>query len=268
MNRARLTDEQILSFAERGYLVVPDMVAGADLDRADAEAGRLIAAQPPPPGHTGHHFYWRSPAESPALFGLLERPGGILPTAGQLTGADGVAVAFGQVQLALNIPPHPHKPGRPHLDGYQPGQAIPGTFTLLAGLLLTDQLSDNGGNLWVWPGTHLTHAAFFAERGPGAFAEAAGYPDIDWPEPVQIHGRRGDVLLAHYLLGHNIGGNYEGGRIRRALYWRLRAPGHTARWADCLADPWHEFESVRRVLTAQTSPEGRASRYRAERPGS
>lgn len=259
MNRAPLTDTQLRSFAERGYLVVPDLVGQADLDRANAEADRLIAGEPPPEGHTGHYFYWRRPAESPVLFEIVQRQGGILQTAGQLTGGDGAAVALDHVQLALNIPPHPHRPGRPHIDGYQPGQATPGTFTLLAGLLLTDQLGDNGGNLWVWPGTHLAHAAFFAERGPGAFAEAAGYPDIDWPEPVQIHGRRGDVLLAHYLLGHNIGGNYEGGRTRRALYWRLRAPGHAGRWADCLADPWHEFEAVRRVLTAQARPEGLSS---------
>jgi hypothetical protein len=252
-----LTAGQLRSFAECGYLVLPDLVSHADLDRAEAEADRLIAEEPPPEGHTGHHFYWRRPAESPVLF---EVQGGILQAAGHLTGGAGVAVAFDQVQLALNIPPHLHKPGRPHIDGYQPGQTTPGTFTLLACLMLTDQHSDNGGNLWVWPGTHLTHAAFFAERGAGAFAGAAGYPDIDLPEPVQIHGRRGDVLLAHYLLGHNIGGNYEGGRTRRALYWRLRAPGHTDRWADCLADPWYEFGAIRRVLTAPVPPAGLSSR--------
>ena len=133
-------------------------------------------------------------------------------------------MAFDQAQVALNIPSYSHRPGRPHIDGYAPGQHTPGTFTLLAGLLLTDQLADNGGNLWVWPGTHLSHATFFAARGPEAFAEASGYPDIELPEPTQVHGRRGDVLLAHYLLGHNIGGNYEADRTRRAIYWRLRAP--------------------------------------------
>ncbi len=57
--------------------------------------------------------------------------------------------------------------------------------------------------------------------------------------------RRGDVLLAHYLLGHNIGGNYESERTRRALYWRLRVPGHADHWADCLTDPWHEYDNIR-----------------------
>jgi hypothetical protein len=166
-------------------------------------------------------------------------------------GDDGVGVAFEQAQVALNIPPFDHWPGRPHIDGYQPGQSVPGTFTLLASLLLNDQLSDNGGNLWVWPGTHQTHAAFFAGRGPQGFAEAAGYPDVELPEPTQIRGHAGDLLLAHYLLGHNIGGNYESNRTRRALYWRLRAPGHVDRWAQCLVDPWAEYPRVERLLAGE-----------------
>lgn len=98
--------------------------------------------------------------------------------------------------------------------------------------------------------THHLHAAFFAVRGAGAFAAAGGHPDVELPEPVQICGRRGDVLLAHYLLGHNIGGNYESECTRRALYWRLRIPGHTDRWADCLTDPWHEYDNIRLLYQA------------------
>jgi hypothetical protein len=45
----------------------------------------------------------------------------------------------------------------------------------LAGLLLTDHLVDNEGNLWVWSGTHRSQAAFFAERGSQAFAERQGW---------------------------------------------------------------------------------------------
>jgi hypothetical protein len=240
---------QLHAFAERGYLVLPGLVTPADLDRADAGVDRLIAAAPPADGHCGHHFYWPAPADSPMLFDFLARPGGILDAAAELTGHTGIEVAFGLAQVALNIPPYPHRPGRPHIDGYQAGQAVPGTFTLLAGLLLNDQVTSDGGNLWVWPGTHHRHAAFFAGRGTGAFADAGGYPDIELPQPMQIRGRRGDVLLAHYLLGHNIGGN-QSRRTRRALYWRLRIPGHASRWAECLTDPWHEYASIRPLSQA------------------
>lgn len=246
---AILTRAQVRSFAERGYLVLSGLAGPADLDLADAEVGRLIAAAPAPDGQAGHHFYWPGQAQSPALFALPAGTGGILAAAGELTGPGGVEIAFGQTQVALNIPPYRHRPGRPHLDGHQPGQAEPATFTMLAGLLLTDQVEDDSGNLWVWPGSHHLHAAFFAARGAEAFAAAAGYPDVELPGPTQIHGRRGDVLLAHYLLGHNIGGNYRSQQTRRTLYWRLRAPGHAGRWRESLADPWHEYQGVSKVLS-------------------
>jgi ectoine hydroxylase-related dioxygenase (phytanoyl-CoA dioxygenase family) len=189
-----------------------------------------------------------TPTECPAFFDTLDGRKGILAAAGELVAQDEVEVAFDQAQVALNIPPYRHQPGRPHIDGYAPGQQIPGTFTLLAGLLLTDETADNGGNLWVWPGSHLSHGAFFAAHGPQAFAETGGYPDVELQEPAQVQGRRGDVLFAHYLLGHNIGGNYQTDRTRRAVYWRLRARGHASRWADCLADPWLEYRGVREAL--------------------
>ena len=56
-------------------------------------------------------------------------------------------------------------------------------------------------------------------------------------------GRAGDLLLAHYLLGHNIGGNTSG-VTREAVYFRLRREGHRARWRDCVQDPLLEFEPV------------------------
>jgi hypothetical protein len=253
---AVLTAEQIRTFAEAGWIVVPGLIAPEMLDALDTEVNRLVAEAPPPVGHVGHHFYWRTSRESAALFDPLYG-GGALAVAAELVGDGGVEVAFDQAQVALNIPSYAHQPGRPHIDGYAPGQQTPGTFTLLAGLLLTDQLVDNGGNLWIWPGTHLSHAAFFAARGPQVFADAAGYPDIELPEPIQVRGRRGDVLFAHYLLGHNIGGNYETDRTRRALYWRLRAPGHVARWEDCLVDPWLEYRGVRRLLDHDNVPDPR-----------
>lgn len=77
----------------------------------------------------------------------------------------------------LNIAPYSHRPGRPHIDGYAPGQQTPGTFTLLAGLLLSDQTT----NLWVWPGTHLAHAGNFGASGPEGFAAAGGYPTSSFP---------------------------------------------------------------------------------------
>jgi ectoine hydroxylase-related dioxygenase (phytanoyl-CoA dioxygenase family) len=113
---------------------------------------------------------------------------------------------------------------------------------MLAGILLTDQLTENSGNLWVWPGTHLTHAAYFREYGPEMFC---AYPPVDLPAPVQITGHAGDLLLAHYLLGHNIGGNYEPGQTRRALYFRISATGHASRREEFLQDTWLDYAPIK-----------------------
>jgi hypothetical protein len=241
-----LSDADIESFAAAGYLVVPGLVGDGDLVRVDAEVDRLIAERPPPEGHAGPHFYWQSPTDSPALFVPLDGQAGILAAAGELTVPGQIRAAFDQAQVALNLPPFTHRPGRHHLDGYAADREIPATFTMLAGLLLNDQTEEDTGTLWVWPGTHCTHAAYFAKRSPAAFNLAGGYPDIELPEPVQICGRRGDVLLAHYLLGHNIGGNYASSRTRRAVYWRLRSDGHAERWEEALQDEWVDYEGVRR----------------------
>jgi hypothetical protein len=54
-----------------------------------------------------------------------------------------------QVQVALNVPPFPHRPGMHHLDGAPPGpDGRPGTFTMLAGVLMSDQRGQDAGNLW------------------------------------------------------------------------------------------------------------------------
>jgi Phytanoyl-CoA dioxygenase (PhyH) len=241
---AVLTDEHARHFAERGFVVVPGLVSSEDCNLVDAEVVRLLGEEMTPENHVGSHFIWRRTSESPPLFTVLHQPLGILDAATDLVRPNDVEVAFDQVQVAFTIPPYDHRPGRPHIDGYAPDQDTPGTFTLLAGLLLTDQISDNVGNLWVWPGTHLAHAAFFERNGPEAFAASGGYPNIELGEPVQIHGRRGDVLLAHYLLGHNTGGNLQSDVTRVALYWRLQIPGHRESWYSSLSNAWHEFPAV------------------------
>jgi ectoine hydroxylase-related dioxygenase (phytanoyl-CoA dioxygenase family) len=145
--------------------------------------------------------------------------------------------------VALNIPPFVHRPGGPHIDGLTPlgADGSPGTFTMLAGILLTDQMQEEMGNLWVWPGSHRSTAAYLREHGREALSTSAPYPPVDLSEPRQVTGRAGDLLLAHYLLGHNIGGNTSN-VIRETVYFRLRREGHRQRWRECVQDPLLEFD--------------------------
>ena len=77
-------------------------------------------------------------------------------------------------------------------------------------------------------------------------------------EPVQVLASRGDLLLAHFPLGHNFGGNMSD-RTRRIVYYRLSCPGHVSRWADTFTAAFTEYEPVRRALnaTALTTPRRR-----------
>ena len=238
-----LDREQLQEFAERGFVVIPQAVPRDLVARAATTIDALIERDPPGAEVRGNHFYWPEAANEPSLIALLTgSPAFAL--AESLTGPGTLEVPW-QVQVALNIPPFPHRPGMHHIDGAVPeGAGRPGTFTLLAGVLMSDQLDEDAGNLWVWPGTHVTHADYFREQGPDAFYAAAGYPPIPLPEPEQVRGRAGDLLLAHYLLGHNIGGNTSDA-VRRAVYFRVKRSGHDPRWREFLQDVWLDYDLIR-----------------------
>ncbi|WP_405944181.1 phytanoyl-CoA dioxygenase family protein [Streptomyces sp. NBC_00932] len=239
----RLSQAQVAEFAQRGFLLIPRAVPGELVAAGTRVIDGMAERRPPGPDVRGPHNYFPAAERVPALAALLTgSPAWSL--AESLTGP-GTLEAPGQVQAVLNIPPYPQQPGMHHLDGF-PAEpdGRPGTFTLLAGVLMSDQLDEDAGNLWVWPGTHLTHAAYFREHGPDAFLAAGGYPPIPLPEPEQIRGRAGDLLLAHYLLGHNIGGNTSRA-VRRAVYFRVKRTGHDPRWREFLQDSWLDYDAVR-----------------------
>jgi hypothetical protein len=247
-----LSEEQLKEFSERGFLVIPGVVDADVVRGAHQRIDELLATDPPPAGHVGNHFYFLKAVDEPALIAPLTahpvsgRPSGF--DHAQALTAPGVLEEPWQVQVALNIPPFPHRPGRPHIDARNPepdAGLTPNTFTLLAGVFVTDQMTEDAGNLWVWPGTHRTHAEYFQRHGIEMFC---AYPDIELPEPEQVTARAGDLLLAHYLLGHNIGGNFASTTIRRMLYYRVSARGHFDRPERILVEPWYQYDAVRALL--------------------
>lgn len=248
-----ITEGQLRAFGERGYAVVPNVVPRRLLNEAGSAIDTLITREPPPVDRRGHHFYWlNDPAPSDPLLRLFTASPA-LATAEAMVGPLRIRPPR-QVQVSLNIPPRKHRPGGPHLDGLTPPEPSgrPGTFTLLAGVFLTDQLSEDMGNLWVWPGTHHTFAAHLRTHGPDALWDMA-HPDFGLPEPEQVCDRAGDLLLAHYLLGHNMGGNLSSA-VRRVAYARLRTEGHEERWRDAVQDTWLEFAPVRARHQGSVAP--------------
>jgi hypothetical protein len=207
-----------------------------------------LAREPPPAGQRGPYSYFLSGAGLGPLYALLFESHAL--SAAESLIEPGKFEPPDQVQISLNIQPFDHRPGGPHIDGLAPPEpdGRPGTFTLLAGIFLTDQTVEGTGNLWVWPGSHHSAAGYFRQQGADALLSSAPYPQVELSEPRQVLGRAGDLLLAHYLLGHNSGGNTSGS-TREVVYFRLRREGHRRHWREFVRDPFFEFEPVREAIS-------------------
>jgi ectoine hydroxylase-related dioxygenase (phytanoyl-CoA dioxygenase family) len=249
---AELSDDDLRRFAADGYLLVPGVVPEPLLAAADAEIDGLVE-EPPQEGDggPGTNLWFPPQARLPRCDAVL-RESDALGLAEELVAPHRLDHAFDHIQVATTVAPHPHVPGGPHIDGHGPDIDPPASFTLLAGVLLTDQRADQSGNLWVWPGSHLDHQRLFHERGTRALDGTYGHstllaPPLQLQQPVPVRGQRGDLLLAHFLLGHNKGGN-TGPHERRTIYYRLAAAGHRERWESTFLDAWTEYEPVRAAL--------------------
>jgi Phytanoyl-CoA dioxygenase (PhyH) len=250
-----LTREQMEEFVERGYIVIPNVVPPELIDKANAAIDEQIRRRPPAEGHVGVVYLFKGMDDAPELAALM-RDTPAFSLAEELTG-EGALEFPDTVQTALTYPPFKDAREKPHIDagkGRKPGDP-PRPFTMLAGFFMTDQSTDDAGNLFVWPGTHRAHAELFRKRGPEAFTT---YPNVPLPERDQVRGRPGDMFLKHYLLGHN-GGNNTGDSVRRTVYFRLWSQGHEDTWREALQDPWHGYAPLRGLASAagETGHEGR-----------
>lgn len=250
-------DAERATFRQQGFVVVPGVLDERQLACGRRTVTAMLTAQPPPAGHCGPYFLWPRfdstglPGEGGHDHGLLRfyRASAIVDLAAGLLRPDLPPQEPAFAQLAATIPPWPHRPGGPHVDGISPpsSDGTPGTFSLLAGAWLTDHREPDQGNLWVWPGTHLRFGAYLALHGADALArlQPEPYPPIELGEPQQVTGPAGSVLLAHYLLAHNIGG-YDGpagAPMRQVVYYRIEAAMHRRRWRTAVTDPLLEFRS-------------------------
>jgi len=240
----KLTPDDFQSFARDGYVVIKGLVPEELLARADAEIDRLVSAEPPP-ADAQWHMYFPEPTRLPACDAAL-RESGALQVANELVAPHVLDHALNHIQVALNMAGWTHTPGGPHID-CQVDE--PGSFTMLAAIYLRDESRPASGNLWVWPGSHWDHARLFAERGLDVLVPTGGHstlldPPLPLGKPLPVLAERGDLLLAHFLLGHNRGGN-ETDHLRRIIYYRLATEGHETRRAEFLVDPLTEYAPLR-----------------------
>ncbi len=249
----RLSDDQKRQFAEQGFLRVRNVIPrekveaalgainhwlGTDFDRAEKDT---YAKQ----------SYCPELREQPVIKGLMEETPGY-NLAEQLT-APGALKPVWRGQVALRFP----NPGSPkkkrmggHIDG-TPGDnngVPPGTiysFTTLAGIALSDVDRDDAGNFVVWPGSHKVLEEWF--RTHTLFDLLDGLPKLDYGDPLQVHWKAGDLLLAHHQTVHGIGRNLSP-HIRYAVFFRLHHVNHEELKDQVVRDLWREYEGVREAL--------------------
>ena len=242
-----LTGDRSLRFVRDGFLVIPQVIEQAQVAAAASTARRAWTAR-------GCAAGWGSIRPDPHDASVL----GNLLLGGDTTQLIAEFLPAGyraSPQLAVTVGPTA-QPIRPHLDGPLDGHGsgVPAIFSLLVGVLLTDQEDADDGNLWVWQGSHLLAAEFFRIHGPSALTTAQRYPDVrlEGCAPAQIRGSAGDVVVASYLLGHAAGGS-TAGTWRATAYFRLRTHGLASRWQRSILDPFAEFSPLIVQAAAETA---------------
>lgn len=114
-------------------------------------------------------------------------------------------------------------PPTPHIDGFATGvngltEGKIYNHTVLVGVFLTPVHQEFAGNFTVWPGSHYVYENHFRTRGPDAMREPLPAPEIG--PPMQLKCEVGDVVLAHYQLGHSAAVNTSDAD-RIAIYFRV-----------------------------------------------
>jgi len=169
-----------------------------------------------------------------------------------------------------------------HIDGlssphnqYTPVGEIH-NFSVLVGVLLSDVPQAFGGNLVVFPGSHILLARHFAEHGIANIKNFGqqGLPkdlivhhaigagpmvSAGAPSPVHILGRSGDVVLCNYLTAHHIAPHARAD-LRYAVYFRLSStafprPGPPIRYPPSLVDPWAGWKGVSTPQQSSLEPQ-------------
>ena len=246
----KLTADQMRSIYDRGFVILPEVIpqdkrqvalrainydVGLGMNRKDMPTFRSRSYCPDLLG------------KPPILDLLYETP---LYSAAESAADDGLKLeGGGQIALRFPVMEHPGKMG-PHIDGlYSPSNGVRKgtifTFTMLAGVFLSDVPNQYWGNFVIWPGTHRLYESYFREHGPDILRKRM--PDVPLPEPEQILAKAGDAILCHYQLGHTVAINVSP-FVRYAVFFRLSHPDHKRGSNLVLTDLWREWPGLREEL--------------------
>lgn len=250
----KLADPLKKKLARDGFVVVPGVVPKARVDAALRQINhKLGLAERPRDGYADKLDYLSEYVSTPQILDLVNgSPLRLL--ADSLLGA-GRVERVNQGQVALRFPtPSDDAPAvsSVHIDGlYAETWHTPiERYTFAAGVMLSDVDRENAGNFVAYPGSYRAISGLFRDKGLGAL-RAGVSKSVALPEPVQVKGKAGDVVLFHYLTAHDKVRN-DSPEIRYAVYFRF---WHVDAWHDKseaylkknLTEPWAEWAGMRGV---------------------
>jgi hypothetical protein len=259
-----LSHAQKLHFVTHGYVhvpgVVPRLMVDAALRAINASLGEGMNVSDMQRFRA--QSYCPELQQTPVITDLLNATPA-LSLAESLIGSGQVApVKGGQIALRFPAPVDPPPEPRPHLDGmHTPTNGVPAgeiySFTMLLGIMLSDLDRPFAGNLAVWPGTHRIYESYFREKGPQSLLD--GMPAVELPQPVQLTGQAGDIVLCHYELAHGVTANVSP-HVRYAIYFRLHHAQHAQQKWDAMTNIWLEWAGLRELGGNQTAKDEACAR--------
>ena len=248
------TVEQKHRFVRDGFLLVPGVVPPRLVTRARRAINHSIGRgiDPDEREHLDNRTFCSELTNDPRLLRLATTPTVWMHVRALL--GTGRTVRPEDCQIALRFPlPEgaPREITGAHIDGYHtPTNGVPDdgevhNFTLLLGVMLSDVGSALSGNFTVWPGTHRSLERHFRTHGvksvEGGDVKSSG---LRLPKAVQLTGRAGDIVLAHYQLAHTASPNLSGD-IRYMCFFRLAVRGLENHRVESMLNIWRDWPGVR-----------------------
>jgi phytanoyl-CoA hydroxylase len=234
-----VTDQQRVLFESNGFLVIPEALSPAELERvrsaADRAEGRWREDASLPGGRSTTLDQVQAPIEyDPALRDLLWHPN-VFPIIREIVGNDIMMI---DNDLFITPPHTPHTHAHWHHDVGMPGVYHPRSVMMVkVFFLLTDVNASSGGTAMI-PGSHR-------------FEQDFKFPQVEDPKQmpgsVQMTGKAGTAYLFNGRVYH-CAVNNESDHPRKVLiynyghHWMKIWPGYEPsaemlEWAESTGDP-------------------------------
>lgn len=202
-----LSPEQKQQYEAQGYLLASGLIAPEIAEAGAAALWQSLGAQPDDPT-TWANVAWNTSHNAPAILACFTPQ--MQQAASELAEEDLIHFPAPKRILALNVFPQegPWSPHPPHIDHAIPrdGYRVFPRPLRVASITYLNDVPPQGAGTVVWPGSHKKIEAL-ARSNPDHYELMAtlngDLAQLDLGEPIEIQGRRGDVLFYHYLCAHS-----------------------------------------------------------------